>query len=216
VTTTHHLVWNWVPDNTTECYDRARDPAETHDLWGRLGGGDVDGACADLKGQLQRLVTALALPPGAAEKMARGVTPPGEKAPPPSHAVSGTIGDQIGLLGYDVSPEAAAPGGEVTLTLHFAVKQRLDAGWKLFFHLEGPGGFRNLDHVPVEGMMPLERWRPGQTIRDVQHVFMPTTSPKGTYTVFVGAFRGAEHLAVGPPALKDPAGRLRVGSFQIK
>ena len=37
VTATRHLLWNWVPDNTTECYDRARDPAETHDLWGRGG-----------------------------------------------------------------------------------------------------------------------------------------------------------------------------------
>ena len=26
VTATRHLIWNWVPDNTTECYDRVRDP----------------------------------------------------------------------------------------------------------------------------------------------------------------------------------------------
>ena len=38
VSATHHLIWNWIPDNTTECYDRRTDPAEAHDMWGRAGG----------------------------------------------------------------------------------------------------------------------------------------------------------------------------------
>jgi len=28
VMATHHLIWNWTPDNTTECYDHANDPGE--------------------------------------------------------------------------------------------------------------------------------------------------------------------------------------------
>ncbi|HVZ72666.1 MAG TPA: sulfatase-like hydrolase/transferase [Polyangia bacterium] len=216
VTTTRHLIWNWVPNDTTECYDRVADPAEAHDLWGRAGA-DKGGACLDLKGDLQRLVAALALPPGAAEKMARGVTPPGAPAPPPpAHVVDAKIGDPIEVRGYDVAPEAAAPGSDVVITTHFAVKQRLAAGWKLFFHLEGPGGFRNLDHVPVDGLMPLERWRPGQLIHDVQHIFMPAGSPRGTYTVYIGAFRGNEHLTPSPKALVDPAGRLKLATFLVK
>src|SRR5262249_37152279 len=54
LTADRHLIWNWVPDNTTECYNRARDPAEARDLIGRgLVGGDA--ACARLKLELQRL-----------------------------------------------------------------------------------------------------------------------------------------------------------------
>jgi arylsulfatase A-like enzyme/MFS family permease len=213
VTATRHLIWNWVPNDTTECYDRVADPAEAHDLWG---GADRGGACKALKGELQRLVSALALPPGAADKMARGVTPVGETPPRPAHDVDAMLGEQIQVRGYDVAPEALPPGGEVTVTYHFTAKKRLEAGWRLFFHLEGPGGFKNMDHVPVEGLMPLQRWRPGQTIRDTYRIPVPSGTPRGTYTLFVGAFRGSEHLPVSPKALVDPAGRLRLGTFQVK
>jgi choline-sulfatase len=217
VTATRHLIWNWVPNDTTECYDRVRDPAETHDLWGRVGGlGDAGGTCAALKGELQRLVTALALPPGAADKMARGVSPPGAPVPKPAQAIDATLGDQIQVRGIDVAPSVIAPGTEVTVTYHFTVRKRLDAGWMMFFHLEGPGGYRNLDHVPVEGLMPLSRWRPGQGIHDVLHISMPPGAPRGTYTLFLGAYRNAEHLPAAPKALVDPAGRLRVGTFVVR
>ena len=127
------------------------------------------------------------------------------------------IGDQIEVRGVDVVPEAVAPGGEVTVTYHFTSKKRLPAGWRLFFHLEGPrpGLFRNMDHVPVEGLMPPPRWRPGQTIRDTVHIPTSPAEPRGTYTLYVGAYRGAEHLPISPKALVDPAGRLRVGTFEV-
>jgi hypothetical protein len=104
----------------------------------------------------------------------------------------------------------------VTVTTHFTAKKPLAERWRLFFHVEGPGGFRNMDHVPVEGLMPLERWRPGQGIRDTWRIGMPPGSPPGTYSLYIGAFRGSEHLAVTPPAAADAAGRLRLGTFQVR
>src|SRR5262249_22175511 len=80
VTASRHLIWNWRPDTPPECYARVPAPAERRDLGGR-----GDGACAALKPELERLVAGLALPAGAAAKMAEGVTPPGGKAPPPPH-----------------------------------------------------------------------------------------------------------------------------------
>src|SRR6185369_17685371 len=35
VTEDLHVIWNWTPENTTECYDLTADPEERHDLWGR-------------------------------------------------------------------------------------------------------------------------------------------------------------------------------------
>ena len=107
-------------------------------------------------------------------------------------------------------------GGEVDVTYYFAVKKRIADRWRLFFHLEGPAGYRNVDHVPVEGMMPLERWRPGQVIRDRQRIPIPFGSPPGTYTIYVGAFRGADRLRVTPAALSDGKDRLRVGTFVVR
>jgi hypothetical protein len=213
VTATHHLLWNWIPNNTTECYDRRSDPGETHDLWGRV---STDDECVRLKHDLETLVSTLALPPGYAEKMARGIIPadaPDPQAPISLHA---DIGGQIGVIGAEIVPAEVARGGEVTVTIYFQSKKRLADRWRLFFHLDGPGGFRNLDHVPVDGLLPVERWRPGQRIRDVQRVFIPPTTPPGVYTFSIGAYRAADRLKVTPARLTDGRDRLRIGTFVVR
>jgi arylsulfatase A-like enzyme len=211
VTASRHVVWNVVPGDTTECYDRLRDPAEERDVWQQ----DPDGSCAALARALRRMVAGLALPRGAAETLAQAVTPPGGTAPAPAHPLQAALGDAIQVRGYDLSGPTVAAGGTLDVAYHFAAGKRLPAGWRLFFHLEGPSGFRNLDHVPVDGLMPLERWRPGQTVRDRQRIAMPAGTPPGTYTLYVGAYRGAERLPVSPPALNDGNNRLRLLSFAV-
>jgi choline-sulfatase len=242
VTTVRHLVWNALPGDTTECYDRVRDPAEEHDIWQR----DDDGACAALARALKRMVAGLALPRGATDKLAQAVTPPGRPAPPPTHPLAAALGDAVLVRGYDIasvhvgavgapslplpSPPATGSagqspsrthaiqipaGGTLDVTYHFALGKPLASGWRLFFHLEGPGGYRNLDHIPVDGLMPIDRWRPGQVLRDRQRIAMPPGTPAGTYTLYLGAFRGAERLPVTPAALNDGNNRLRLLSFVV-
>jgi choline-sulfatase len=207
VTTRRHLIWNETPSDTTECYDRTGDPTEVHDIW------DVarDPPCAGLSRDLKRMVAGLAFPPGAAAKMAADVTPPGRPAPAPAHLLDVSLGDAIVVRGYDLSAAQMRPGDSVEATTHFAVRQRLPKGWRLFFHLEGPaGGGRNLDHVPVEGLMPLDRWRPGQQIRDRFQIALPVGMPPGLYTLYLGAFRANQRLPVSPPAFGDGRDRLRL------
>ena len=93
-----------------------------------------------------------------------------------------------------VEAECSRHGVTLDVTYHFGVGKRLGPGWRLFFLLDGPAGYRNLDHVPVEGLMPLERWRPGQELRDRQIIPIPPGTPAGTYTLYLGAYRGAERL----------------------
>ena len=57
--------------------------------------------------------------------------------------------------------------------------------------------------------MPLERWRPGQTLRDRQRIPIPAGTPGGTYTLYLGVYRGAERLPVTPASLNDGKDRLR-------
>jgi hypothetical protein len=61
--------------------------------------------------------------------------------------------------------------------------------------------------------MPLERWRPGQQIRDRFRIALPGGMPPGLYTLYLGAFRGDQRLPVTPVALGDGRDRLRL--FQI-
>jgi arylsulfatase A-like enzyme len=212
-TTTRHLVWNAVPGDTTECYDRVRDPAEEHDIWQQ---GD-DGSCAALARVLKRLVAGLALPPDATEKYLQAVTAPGlAPPPPPAYAVQAALGDAVLVRGYDVNATTVAAGTTLDVRYHFAAGKPLAPGWRLFVHLEGPNGYRNLDHVPVDGLMPLERWRTGQIVRDRQRIPIPPSTPSGTYTVYIGAFRGAERLPVTPASLSDGNDRLRLFSFVVR
>ena len=119
------------------------------------------------------------------------------------------------MRGYDLSATEVPAGGAVDATVHFSAAKRISPGWRLFFHLEGPAGYRNLDHVPVEGLMPVERWRPGQELRDRLRIPVPTGTPAGTYTLYVGAYHGGQRLPVTPPALADGNNRLRLLSFTV-
>ena len=210
VTATHHLIWNWTPDNTTECYDLVHDPGENRDLWGSLAGEPV---CPALKEDLRNRVALLALPPGYAEKIAFGLQ---AGAPPPAHVLDARIGEQLRVIGYDLAPPALRRGGSAELVTHFELLGRLPPGWKLFFHLEGPGGFRNLDHIPVEGTYPLERWRPGQRIRDRLSITFTPGMPAGTYSVYLGLFKGKDRAEVTPARLADGQKRLRLATLVVE
>jgi hypothetical protein len=160
-------------------------------------------------------VGVLALPPGFAEKIAFGLARPGAPAPPPpAHAIDARIGDVVRVLGWD-GPDVAAPGAEIEVVTHLVVDRRPDAGWRPFFHLEGPGGNRNLDHVPLEGTLPIERWRAGQRLRDRLRFALPATAPPGSYTLYLGFWRGNQRLPVSPASASDGHDRLRLGAVIV-
>ena len=208
VTATHHLIWNWTPDNTTECYDIFHDRGEMKDVWGSIAG---EPACSTLKQDLRNLVALLALPPGYADKIAFGL---GQSAP--AHALDARIGDNLRVLGYDLAPVAVHRGETAVLVTHFELQGRVSADWKLFFHLEGPGGFRNLDHVPVEGAYPMERWRPGQRIRDRLPIAFTAAMPPGPYSVYVGLWKGNQRAPVTPASASDGRDRLRLATLVVQ
>ncbi len=213
VTATHHLIWNWTPDNTTECYDILHDPGETKDLWGTADGEPV---CSQLKEDLRSRVALLSLPPGYSEKVAFGFIPAGSPVPAPAQAIDARIGSALHVSGYDLSSQTVRRGDSVELVTHFEVRGAIEPGWKLFFHMDGPGGFRNLDHVPVEGAYPMERWHPGQRIRDRLHITFPPTSPAGVYSVYVGLFKGGQRLPVSPAGTSDSHDRLRLATILVQ
>jgi hypothetical protein len=102
------------------------------------------------------------------------------------------------------------------LVTHFELQGRLQPGWKLFFHLEGPGGFRNLDHVPVEGAYPMERWRAGQHIRDRLPITFTAGMSPGAYTMYVGLFKGTARAPVTPSTATDGQNRLRLATVVVQ
>jgi arylsulfatase A-like enzyme len=211
VTASHHLIWNWTPDNTTECYDIAHDPGELKDVWGSPAG---EPACSQLKEDLRNRVALLSLPPGYGDKIAFGLASPG--APAPAQPLDATIGASLHVAGYDLSAQPIRRGDSAELVTHFELRGRMEPGWRLFFHMEGPGDFRNLDHVPVEGAYPMERWHPGQRIRDRLRIAFTTAMSPGSYTVYVGLFKGNTRAPITPAGANDGHDRLRVATIIVQ
>ena len=214
VTRDLHLIWNWTPDNTTECYDRRTDPGELHDLWGRRSAAP----CRLLKATLGRLVSVLAVPPELGAKLARGVFAPGFALAAPQVALDARVGSGVRVLGYTASPLRVHPGEAVHVQLQLECLAPVPSGWRAFFHLRSlgtPGFFRNLDHVPVEGTMPFERWRPGFRFVDRFEVVLPEGAPPGRYGLFFGMFRGTERMPVTPAAASDGAGAVRILELEL-
>ncbi|HEY8923868.1 MAG TPA: sulfatase-like hydrolase/transferase [Polyangia bacterium] len=213
VTEDWHVIWNWTPENTTECYDLRRDPLERHDVWGRR----TEGAgCPPLKSELQGLVSALSVTPEVAARLKSSVFPAGAAAPRPQVPLGARFGEVVSVVGYSSSAPVARPGSEVEVTLLFESLKPVTGGWRFFFHLMGPAGlFRNLDHVPVDGAFAVDAWRKGQRILDRIKIAFPPGTPPGDYRLIAGLYRGSERLPVSPAALSDGNKALRLTTIHV-
>ncbi len=132
----------------------------------------------------------------------------------PSNATLGA--GKIRFLGSQVRPETAARGSEVHVSHYFECLSPLDKSWKLFVHVEGsasPGILVNADHVPVEGLLPTDRWRPGQIIEDEYAFRVPADAP-GELVGSIGFYRFDDRLPVDERAAHD--GNNRIPAFRLK
>jgi hypothetical protein len=102
------------------------------------------------------------------------------------HRVEAQFGDDIELLGYDLSKKSVKPGESFTVTYYFRADDEVDEGWKLFVHGEGTGPFKNLDHVPVSGLYPIEDWQPGQIVADEHEIKVSKKWKPGHFDVYLG------------------------------
>jgi len=130
--------------------------------------------------------------------------------------VGAKLGEVVTILGADAGSVAVHPGTDVEVKILFQCLRPVTGGWRFFFHLQGPNGlFRNLDHVPVEGALPVDAWRKGQRILDRLKI---TTAgmPAGEYRVIAGLYRGAERMAVAPVSASDGNKAARVATFQVQ
>src|SRR5690349_20499405 len=91
-------------------------------------------------------------------------------APTPKFTVNAKLEDKLVYLGLDVDVDIVSPGKAFTLTHYWKVLAPVGDDWKLFVHLESPGGKKshlNADHVPIGGKYPLSLWKKGEIIRDI-------------------------------------------------
>jgi 4-amino-4-deoxy-L-arabinose transferase-like glycosyltransferase len=129
---------------------------------------------------------------------------------------SATYGDVVELYGADFPASVRRPGS-FPLVLYFRTLRRPPAGYKIFVHVERPGALVHGDHPPLEGVFPIERWRPGDLLRDQHRVPVSlVTTPAGLYTIFVGFWPGGDTVRRLPVTGGEHDGNDRVALGNIR
>ena len=145
-------------------------------------------------------------------------------APFPSPGFAAQSGMEIPVE-PDTGPQGTkviriARGGQMDMAIHFEVERRLE-DWRLFYHLVGPRETgRKLDRKPLGGAYPIERWRPGQKLRDRFVLRFDGELIPGMHTLMVGLWRPPEatgqRLPVQPADVADDQDRMALVSFFVE
>lgn len=120
------------------------------------------------------------------------------EAPTPKHLLNANFSDMIRLIGVDLSADPAKAGEEIIITYYWECLKEVSGAWKVFVHLELPGGKRMvLDHVPVGELYPINQWVPGEIIKDAQKVVLDKEAKTGHALLWAGLFNEEIYRARG-------------------
>ncbi len=110
--------------------------------------------------------------------------------PPISHPLTATLGDQVQLLGYDLSAEPVAPGDTLTLTLYWRALTKIEEDYTVFVHLLAPDGSMTgqQDNYPVGGTYPTSLWLAGEVVTDVYEITVHADATPDAHRLEVGMY----------------------------
>jgi len=130
---------------------------------------------------------------------------------PIQHSLQVNLGDQVTLLGYDVSPEVVQPGQFLDLTLYWQARRPMTEDYTVFTHLIAADGriVAQQDNQPAEGRYPTSIWDTGEIVVDRYRLTIAPDAPDGEYHLEVGMYLFAtlERLKV---ASGDEKGQDRI------
>ena len=112
----------------------------------------------------------------------------GRTVEPAQNHVYADFGDQLALLGYDVSKTTVQPGETVDLTLYWKAQEALNINYQVFVHIFGPDGLVAQSDKLNPGDFPTRRWPVDKYVRDKHQIVLPEQMAPGQYVVAVGAW----------------------------
>jgi hypothetical protein len=134
--------------------------------------------------------------------------------PHPTQPLDIQFENKLKLLGYDISARPVTVGQPFTVTWYWQVIEPLDAGWKIFTHLnDGKTNRINLDATRImRSAYPEDRWKQGQFLRDEQEITLPDNWGSDTAVFYLGFYSGETrlHVVKGPDDGSSRAEALRV------
>ncbi len=108
-------------------------------------------------------------------------------------AVFVNFGDQIALIGHDISTKQASPGDVVNVTVYWQAERPLDINYQVFVHLLRADGLLAAQSDKINpGEFPTRQWPPDKYIRDEHYLQLPLDLPPGDYVIATGLWVQSE------------------------
>ncbi|MGQ9625981.1 MAG: glycosyltransferase family 39 protein [Anaerolineae bacterium] len=119
------------------------------------------------------------------ERTERVFTPP-----PMQYIIKANFGGLATLLGADLEPERARPGGTLRIKLYWQTRGRMGKSYTVFTHLlDAEGKVRGQhDGIPAVGNRPTTGWVPREIIADEHELQIAPDAPPGRYILEVGLY----------------------------
>jgi hypothetical protein len=107
--------------------------------------------------------------------------------------LAASFGDQIALLGYDLSSSTLQAGGTLTVTLNWQVVRTPNQDYTVFVHLLDANGkiVAQDDSQPAHGTLPTRGWLPREVVADRHTIALPAALPADSYRLEVGWYDAA-------------------------
>lgn len=102
------------------------------------------------------------------------------------------------LLGYEIKAQIATGEG-APLTLYWQAIDRFpDADFFLVVRIQDASGHivGQSREMPVAGFLPVDKWEPGQLIRDVKEVRLAQDTPSGQYDLLISFYSESQDRAL--------------------
>ena len=116
----------------------------------------------------------------------------GLRVEPAQNSVFADFGEQLALLGYDISQENPKPGETIYLTLYWKAQEILGINYQVFVHVLGPDGLVAQSDKLNPGDFPTKRWPVDKYVRDEYAITIPNNLQPGIYEIAVGAWVQAD------------------------
>jgi hypothetical protein len=114
-------------------------------------------------------------------------------AEPAGTAVFANFGDQIALIGHDVSVKTARPGDWVDVDLYWQAERPLDINYQVFVHLlRADGTLVTQSDKLNPGEFPTRQWPLDKYVLDRHQLHLPADLPPGEYSLATGLWVQAE------------------------
>jgi hypothetical protein len=124
--------------------------------------------------------------------------------PQPAFPLIATFGDEIRLLGYDLSQVS----GDRSLSLVWQAAVQPSADYTVFVHVLGLDGrccVWQQDVMPRQNSYATGRWLPDEVVVDEYHIELPPDLPAGLYPLEIGLYQAenGRRLLVRVPGAAD-------------